>query len=163
MKVLTQAKKATHQTTHFSEYKKPRLLRGFQGAAVIELQKLLKHWGFYSDSPDGIFDVSLENAVKAFQHWVFLDEDGIVGALTWQSLYTGTPVNMPILQQGSCGESVTKLQKLLQTCRVYSATVDGIFGILTQISVQAFQKRCGLVPDGIVGSYTWLALSKVPH
>lgn len=163
MQALFYNKTAMPKATTNSTFKKPILLLGFQGAAVVELQKLLKHWETYNGPLNGIFDTSVENAVKAFQHRVFLKEDGIVGKLTWLALYTGVPSSMPLLQRGSRGQNVVKLQEVLKISKVYDATIDGIFGPITEESVRAFQMRCGLVLDGIVGSHTWLALSKVPH
>lgn len=163
MQALFHTKTAMSKATTHQDFKKPILRRGCQGEDVIELQKLLAHWGNYAGSLNGIFDTSVEEAVIAFQHRVFLKEDGIVEQLTWLALYTGAPSSMPLLKRGSRGQNVVRLQEVLKASKVYSATIDGIFGSITEESVKAFQKRRGLVPDGIVGSYTWLALSKVPH
>ena len=156
-------KNSPTQPTGDARIKKPILRRGASGLAVIELQKLLMHWEVLSTSPDGLFDKKVEAAVKAFQHRVFLKEDGIVESLTWQALYTGVPINMPILQRDSQGEAVITLQTVLQGISFFRGEINGKFGLDTDASVRAFQKRYGLVPDGIVGAYTWLALSKVPH
>ncbi len=156
-------KNSTPQSIGDPRIKKPILQRGASGRAVIELQKLLLHYEVLTTSPDGLFDKKVEAAVKAFQHRVFLKQDGIVGALTWQALYTGVPLNMPILQRGCQGEAVITLQTVLQGVNFFRGEINGKFGLDTDAAVRAFQKRYGLVPDGIVGAYTWLALSKVPH
>jgi peptidoglycan hydrolase-like protein with peptidoglycan-binding domain len=70
---------------------------------------------------------------------------------------------MPTLQRGSQGEAVITLQTVLQGVSFFRGEINGKFGLDTDAAVRAFQKRYGLVPDGIVGLYTWLALSKVPH
>ena len=56
------------------------------------------------------------------------------------------------IRQGSTGEEVRVVQAV---CMV---TVDGIFGPKTNTAVKAFQKRKGLVQDGIVGEKTWQAI-----
>jgi peptidoglycan hydrolase-like protein with peptidoglycan-binding domain len=61
---------------------KPTLQIGSTGQAVTELQQLLYHWGYYFGPMDGIFGVQVQNAVKGYQHRVFLKEDGIVGSIT---------------------------------------------------------------------------------
>ena len=68
---------------------KPILRKGDTGEGVEELQKLLKYWDLYYDIIDGIFSEYVEWAVKGYQHRVFLEEDGIVGSLTWKALYSG--------------------------------------------------------------------------
>jgi peptidoglycan hydrolase-like protein with peptidoglycan-binding domain len=156
-------KTSTSQPNGDTQIRKPVLQRGSYGSDVVELQKLLLHWEIYFDALDGLFDKPVEVAVKAFQHRVFLKEDGIVGPLTWQALYTGMPVNMPILHPASSGEAVILLQTVLQKFGYFKETINGKFGARTEAAVRVFQKRYGLVPDGIVGPYTWLALSKVPH
>jgi peptidoglycan hydrolase-like protein with peptidoglycan-binding domain len=140
---------------------KPTLHLGYQGMEVLELQKLLAHWNVAVEAQYSLFDKSVEQAVKAFQRKMFLEEDGIVDTLTWQALYTGIPVNMPILRKGSTGHVVKLLQQVLKATGDYRATIDGQFGVSTEASVKRFQKRYGLVIDGIVGTCTWHSLSKV--
>ncbi|AFZ08902.1 Peptidoglycan-binding domain 1 protein [Oscillatoria nigro-viridis PCC 7112] len=143
---------------------KPTLQRGSTGQAVKELQQLLYHWGYYFGPIDGIFDIEVENAVKRYQHRVFLREDGIVGPLTWQALYSGAPVNMPILMEGSSDNAVKIVQNVLKLNGYYRGFVDGFFGRMTKVAVIQFQTAKGLLPaDGIVGPKTWHALSKLPH
>ncbi len=146
-----------------AQINKPLLQLGARGEAVRELQVLLTNLTVYIGTIDGIFGRDVKSAVIAYQHRVFLVEDGIVGPLTWQALYAGGPVNMPILQQGSKGKTVLTLQRLLNITKDYLGAIDGDFGSGTKAAVQAFQKRSGLVADGIVGDRTWNALSKIPH
>ncbi|HEY9740811.1 MAG TPA: peptidoglycan-binding protein [Coleofasciculaceae cyanobacterium] len=146
-----------------AQINKPLLQLGARGEAVRELQVLLTNLSVYIGTIDGIFGRDVKSAVIAYQHRVFLVEDGIVGPLTWQALYAGGPVNMPILQQGSKGKTVLTLQRLLNITKDYLGAIDGDFGSGTKAAVQAFQKRSGLVADGIVGDRTWNALSKIPH
>jgi len=142
---------------------KPLLQQGSKGDAVRELQNLLTTQGTYKGAIDGIFGSKVKQAVIDFQHRVFLVEDGIVGALTWQALFSGAPVNMLVLSQGSRGSRVVLLQNLLKSTKDYVGAIDGDFGPRTKTAVQAFQKRSSLVADGIVGDRTWFALSKIPH
>jgi len=59
----------------------------------------------------------------------------------------------PVLQSGSRGPDVRKLQEIL--------FVDGIFGKVTEDAVKRFQRDNGfLIADGIVGPDTWLELLK---
>ncbi|MEG4533669.1 peptidoglycan-binding protein [Microcoleus sp. D2_18a_D3] len=142
---------------------KPTLKRGSTGQAVKELQQLLFHWGYYFGAIDGIFGIYVENAVKGYQHRVFLAEDGIVGSLTWQALYSGAPVNMPTLMIGSSGNAVKIVQNVLKLNGYYFGFVDGYFGVMTKVATIQFQTMKGLPADGIVGPRTWHALSKLPH
>lgn len=73
---------------------------------------------------------------------------------------TSTKVTYPTLRYGSRGELVTQLQDLLSKDGS-SLKIDGIFGSGTQSAVRSFQKRHGLVVDGIVGPKTWAELLKI--
>jgi peptidoglycan hydrolase-like protein with peptidoglycan-binding domain len=66
----------------------------------------------------------------------------------------------PILRLGSKGESVKKLQKLLDNSG--TLIIDGDFGSKTETTVKQFQLRYSLVADGIVGEKTWTALFAHP-
>ena len=145
--------------TLYPSFQQLPLQNGSTDDHVIAIQKLLAHWSLYNGAVDGVFSVQLEQALKGFQRRVFLPETGVVDALTWRSLYTGAPNNMPILQRGSQGDAVLLLQKALQADG-QAVVLSGIVDQQTEVAIQAFQRRKGLVVDGIVAACTWLALSK---
>jgi len=59
------------------------------------------------------------------------------------------------------GPGVTRLQELLDAAGVgLNHPNDGIFGPQTEADVREFQKRAGLVVDGIVGPKTWAAIEQ---
>src|SRR5258706_10793598 len=68
-----------------------RLHDGFPGTSpelkpdVEELQRLLNEDGF-ALAVDGLFGRDTDNAVRRFQREQSLDDDGIVGPLTWAAL-----------------------------------------------------------------------------
>lgn len=68
------------------------LKKGSEGAQVKALQNLLIGYGYKMENngktykADGDFGTATENAVKKFQGDHGLDDDGIVGALTWNEL-----------------------------------------------------------------------------
>ncbi|MBW4666775.1 MAG: peptidoglycan-binding protein [Cyanomargarita calcarea GSE-NOS-MK-12-04C] len=143
---------------------KPVLTEGSSGANVKELQILLKDsYHLYTDAIDGVFGANTRNAVKAYQHRVFLNEDGIVEDKTWLALYKGAPIGMPILKEGDKGDLVMLVQKIVIGSKDYRGKIDGKFGSDTEKAVKALQKRTGLPTDGIVEDRTWYELSKLPH
>ncbi|MFM5889884.1 MAG: peptidoglycan-binding domain-containing protein [Dolichospermum sp.] len=60
---------------------------------------------------------------------------------------------MPVISFGASGISVRVLQKLLVS-NGYGITVDGVFGLITEAAVKAFQNRRTLSADGMVGQRT---------
>lgn len=142
---------------------KPTLQKGSQGQSVKELQNILALWKMYAASLNGVFDQYLENSVKAFQHLMFLEENGIVDSFTWKALYAGSPIQMPNLALGDRDKNVEILQTLLQSIGYFNAEIDGKFGAKTHSAVCAFQRQHFLKEDGIVSDRVWYLLSKIPH
>lgn len=64
-------------------------------------------------------------------------------------------VQRPTLRRFDTGKFVKEIQEKLKL------EVDGFFGPRTEARVRAFQRDENLVPDGIVGPKTWLALDKL--
>ena len=67
-------------------------------------------------------------------------------------------VQTAVLKQGSNGGEVKELQRRLKEWGYYSGAVDGIYGKGTVEAVKAFQKKNGLVADGVAGIETYRAL-----
>ena len=58
---------------------------------------------------------------------------------------------------GDSGPGVDQIQTALKAAG-YKVTVDGKFGAATDKAVKAFQKKAGLLVDGVVGPKTWTKL-----
>lgn len=63
------------------------LRRGDSGEEVISLQQMLWDTGFIFEEPDGVFGRNTENAVKWFQEYANLEQNGVVDDRTLDSLY----------------------------------------------------------------------------
>lgn len=135
---------------------------------VKYLQSFLKEAGFLPSSAkvDGLFGMTTESAVKAFQLANKLTNDGIVGPTSWEAIESYRRLFLaqhPTLRSGDGFGSVALRDdvKVLQTLLVKAGylppetTVDGFFGLQTERAVEAFQKDKNLLVDGIVGSRTW--------
>lgn len=130
---------------------------------------------------NGEFNEATEDAVRTFQQQFNLTVDGVVGKATWyrisyiyaavrklaelksigqiQNLYSGEWPGTN-LREGSKGVEVQLLQYYLASIGVFyheipEVTIDGRFGRGLEAAVIAFQKRFGLIQDGIVGRATW--------
>lgn len=77
-----------------------------------------------------------------------------------QSTANKTPptVDLPILRRGMQGSAVTQLQERLKSLGFFKATVDGVFGEVTEVAVKAAQQSLKIPVDGIVGPSTWSVL-----
>jgi peptidoglycan hydrolase-like protein with peptidoglycan-binding domain len=138
----------------------PTLERGSEGPDVKALQEALIELGFKPGEPDGAFGVYTDSAVKAFQFWAQVDQDGIVGPTTWEKLDLADKSD-PTLEEGAHRVAVRGLQRMLLTRDYEPGEIDGRFGPKTKAAVQAFQSDHGLDVDGIVGPKTWDALREV--
>lgn len=88
-------------------------------------------------------------------------------ALARDGVITPTPARQALklrrgelLEDGSQGKRVRQLQRMLNT-EGSKLRRDGIFGPRTEREVERFQKRHGLVVDGIVGAKTLRKLNEV--
>jgi len=136
----------------------PTIAPGATGTAVRRLQRALRRTPNPALAVDGTFGPKTATAVKEFQEGAGLTVDGIVGPMTWAALPDGRP--MPVLQEGSSGDVVRNLQRVLANgasgaWNVSPGAVDGSFGPQTNASVKAFQTWGEVPSDGVVGDRTW--------
>lgn len=122
---------------------------GDQDQAVRTLQHLLNFHGS-SLEPEGVFGEATGAAVKRFQVGHSLTDDGVAGPLTWAALVVE-------VANGDSGEAVKAAQVQLYV-RGTLPTVDGVFGVRTDISVRRFQVFRGIAGDGVVNAATWRTL-----
>lgn len=157
-----QATSAARRTSASSS--SSRLERGASGAAVKELQQLLKSVGLYGGSIGGNFGAATEAAVKAFQRNNGLTADGWAGPQTMAKLRAAAAPKPPVspaggkLVLGAKGDEVKELQLRLKALGLYNGSVGGNFGPGTEAAVKAFQKMKGLTVDGWAGAETMAKL-----
>ena len=84
-----------------------------------------------------------------------------VMALTVPAFTINKPIESAyaiVLKQGSTGSTVRTLQQKLKNWGYYNGSVDGIYGSKTKEAVKYFQRKNGLVVDGIAGDKTLKAM-----
>lgn len=138
---------------------------------VDQVVKDRQHWMNTSRGErlviDGIDGPATKEAIKRYQSFLGAKADGIWGPETQakHQVYYDS-VNVPsagrgVVRRGSTGGNVRDLQNRLRSnYPLYASKLvaDGIFGPATEKAVKEFQRRSGLVQDGIVGTQTWKAL-----
>ncbi|GAB17267.1 putative N-acetylmuramoyl-L-alanine amidase [Gordonia effusa NBRC 100432] len=158
----------------------PSFRLGDHGSAVAEIRSILINQGLLAGSvsegavvsangwtsPDAVFDVATDHAVRAFQQQRGLLVDGVVGQATYRALressyHLGARVLLYRLSSPMVGDDVATLQSRLQNLGYYTSIVDGIFGETTHNSVCLYQSEYGLSSDGICGPATLRSLERL--
>jgi len=133
---------------------------GDTGDLVKTLQEKLKILGFYNAVVTGVFGVSTEVGVLAFQKEFGLEESGVVTQEMWDILFALTSVATPIsdhntLKLGDRGSEVRELQLKLRSLLYYTGPITGEFDLETETAVKRFQFHNDITTNGIVDNTTW--------
>ncbi|WP_165763811.1 peptidoglycan-binding domain-containing protein [Halalkalibacter urbisdiaboli] len=137
---------------------------GMKANDVKVLQQALKEQGYFTyHTATGFYgDITVE-AVKAFQK---ANNLSITGRATVETLQqsvksASAATKSSVLRQGSTGQEVSELQKLLKQAGYYKHEVNGQYGRVTTEAVKSFQRNQKLAVDGIAGPKTITALQNI--
>ncbi len=167
------------------------LQEGDTGQGVYTLQLMLNVLASYYDTvpqvaEDGVYGPSTTSAVAAFQRVYGLPVDGVVGPLTWESMYnaikgiyiatgrsaefTTAPAfarypGMP-LSMGARGNAVMTLQNHINDIvpvfsQISPVNATGNYGPNTKNVVSELQNRMNLTPNGVVDENTWDSIERM--
>ena len=118
--------------------------------SVIEVQKLLKLYGYRPGNIDGQLGLNTRNAVKQFQKDNDLKQTRFVDQQTWAKLNIFAESGLVVK-----GEvDVKRVQMALKNARIDAGPSDGKWGRRTQEATKKFQKARGLKADGTIGYQT---------
>lgn len=106
----------------------------------------------------------LWNSAKNSGVWAYVEPQVLTPSWVHFDKRFGKPAcstgGYPQLQRGSISNYVCIAQDDLNTLGFSTGGLDGVFGQATQNAVIAYQRRKGLIADGIVGCNTWMALQE---
>jgi Domain of unknown function (DUF1906)/Putative peptidoglycan binding domain len=129
---------------------------GARAGRVRAVQCLLARRGFNPGSADGTIGWRTKAAIRAFKTSRGLVESTAVGRRAWTALLSGG--TRPLLQKGSTGPSVTRLQRALTASLVRTVAVSATFDHTTRRAVLDYQRAHLLTVDGTANRQTWAAL-----
>ena len=135
---------------------------GSTGEAVVRLQKRLAELGYYSGKADGGYGPKMVAAVKKAQADFGMEQTGTATSEFQRRAFAnavdaadagddnaGLDTGYIVLQKGSKGDAVVKLQLALREQGYYSGKADGGYGPLMVQAVKAAQAAFGLEQTGI--------------
>lgn len=156
--------------------------KGARGPKVAAIQYVLKQKGYFHAKITGYYGPITKRAVMAFQKDHGLAVDGVVGPHTkyamthykkakhhhkmhkkmhvsHKKMATCRPCSKSgMLAHGARGHQVKKVQRRLARMGYFHAKATGYYGPITKHAVMAFQRKCGLKADGVVGHATRKAM-----
>lgn len=167
------------------------LREGDTGQGVLTLQLMINFLSEYYDTvpqvaEDGVYGPSTTSAVAAFQRVYGLPVDGVVGPLTWESMYNAikgiyiangqqsefstAPAFAPYpgmpLTIGTRGNAVMTLQNHINDvapvfAQVTPVNATGNYGLNTKTAVSELQSQLNLPQNGSVDENTWNSIERL--
>ena len=130
------------------------LSEGSTGDAVVRLQKRLAELGYYSGKADGGYGPKMTAAVKKAQVDFGMEQTGIADSEFQVRAFADMPgtvndTGYNVLQKGSKGDEVVRLQLSLREQGYYNGRADGGYGQNTVAAVKKAQAAFGMEETGI--------------
>ena len=127
--------------------------------STLDIQQFLSNNGFNPGPIDGQSGPKTNNAIIAFQKENGLLADGIAGNKTKAAMraYTGCKSeNFCIARDNRSAklDSIADVQTYLANNGFNPGIIDGKMGSYTREAIKAFQRKVGLIPDGVAGART---------
>lgn len=132
-----------------------RYEKGSEGDDVLAIQKRLISLGYLTlDEPTDYYGNATRDAVRFFQRQHALDQDGILGNMTYDLLMSDE-AKPYVMTEGAEGEDIELFQDMLYDLGYLERNqITGYYGTATVEAVKNFQKRNKLDQDGKAGEMT---------
>ena len=141
---------------------------------ILELEQSLYALGYHDEHCDAQLDETTRQALRSFQlanglevtgepdeaTLRLIDQGGWITCHEYLVDLAGEYVDLPILQQGSSGESVAALQRTLKALGYFSGECDGVFGEASMAAVRRFQLANGLAQTGVADRSTQMRMNE---
>jgi peptidoglycan hydrolase-like protein with peptidoglycan-binding domain len=135
------------------------LSEGSTGEAVVRLQKRLAELGYYNGKADGGYGPKMVAAVKKAQADYGMEQTGTATSEFQRRAFANAvdagdesaalDTGYTVLQKGSKGDAVVKLQLALREQGYYSGKADGGYGPMMVTAVKEAQAAFGMEQTGI--------------
>ena len=127
--------------------------------STLDIQQFLSNNGFNPGPIDGQSGPKTKNAIISFQKENGLLADGIAGNKTKAAMraYTGCKSeNFCVARDNRSAklDSIADVQTYLANNGFNPGIIDGKMGSYTREAIKAFQRKVGLIPDGVAGPRT---------
>ena len=127
--------------------------------STLEIQQFLSNNGFNPGPIDGQSGPKTKEAISSFQRENGLLADGIVGNRTKAKMrsYTGCEsANACVARDNRSAklDTISDIQTYLANNGFNPGIIDGKMGSYTKEAIKAFQRKVGLIPDGVAGNRT---------
>ena len=134
----------------------PAYLRvGDKHQVVEKIQARLMALGYMdNDDPTNYYGNATADAVKYFQRQLGMQQDGVCGIETWDSLFSADAPYYKV-KNGDSGHDIVNIQqRLYQLGYLMDNSLTGYFGDATEEAVKKMQERNNISTDGAVGKET---------
>lgn len=114
---------------------------GDKGDAVLRFQRRLQALGYLIGSPDGFYGADTQLGVRLLQYYNAHEQTGAASIDLQKLVFSGNanaPAN-PMLQKGSSGDDVRKLQERLRILGFMLGNPDGSYGPATVRGIENLQ------------------------
>lgn len=149
-------------------------LAEWDGSLILRAEQALYALGYHGEECDSRMDEATVAALKGFQTANGLDVTGVPDEATMALLDSGAAVtcneylnalaqeysDAPILQTGSSGDAVRRVQEALRNLGYFQEPCDGTYGESTMRAVRRFQLANGLEPTGMADRAAQLRLGE---